>query len=28
VTGPAIQPRTFGNTFDGRPYHPAARRPA
>ena len=23
VTGPAIQPETFGNTFDGRPYHPA-----
>ena len=23
VTGPAIDPLTFGNTFDGRPYHPA-----
>ena len=23
VTGPAIAPVTFGNTFDGRPYHPA-----
>jgi hypothetical protein len=23
VTGPAIQPETFGNSFDGRPYHPA-----
>jgi hypothetical protein len=23
VTGPAIQPETFGSTFDGRPYHPA-----
>jgi hypothetical protein len=23
VTGAAIDPLTFGNTFDGRPYHPA-----
>jgi hypothetical protein len=23
VIGPAIQPETFGNTFDGRPYRPA-----
>ena len=23
VTGPAIDPATFGNIFDGRPYHPA-----
>jgi hypothetical protein len=23
VTGPAIQPETFGNTLDRRPYHPA-----
>ncbi len=23
VTGPALDPLTFGNTFDGRPYHPA-----
>jgi hypothetical protein len=23
VTGPAIDALTFGNTFDGRPYHPA-----
>ena len=23
VTRPAIQPETFGNSFDGRPYHPA-----
>jgi len=23
VAGPAIQPGTFGNIFDGRPYHPA-----